>query len=234
MYEVDETNYGVVLLSGKESCFYRVTVGGGTTIQLLKRVTIKLQKKQKKGGQSAQRIGRIRQEKRNMYIKQLVDITMVQYFLNTVCKVSGFIIAGPGCLKDDYLKHDVIKQYVSNNVIKTMSIGVIHSNSVREVLNACEDFLCITDEMKKGYEKISLIKDLMNDIRGDGDKLAIGYDEIVSGLEGFMLETILVPSNISNKAFKHLVRLNTYGCIVIKMPEHCLEFCGGIVGIKYY
>ena len=94
--------YGLVVISGH---FYQISV-----IELIDDVCniqskytnhIKLQKKQKKGGQSAQRIGRIRDENHHNYISIVLE-KMETIFEEE--HIDKFIIAGPSTKKEELVK----------------------------------------------------------------------------------------------------------------------------------
>jgi peptide subunit release factor 1 (eRF1) len=61
MYK-DNTIFGIMLISGSTTHCYKVIKSGTyTDIQFINHKNVRLQKRQRKGGQSSQRIGRIRQ-----------------------------------------------------------------------------------------------------------------------------------------------------------------------------
>ena len=94
-------SYGIVLVSGKTAmCFiHREGLGIGRSG---KKLDTTQQKKQRKGGQSAQRIGRLREEKRDLWIHKIHDM-IDKTFLNRDGQptVSGIVIAGPSTMKDE-------------------------------------------------------------------------------------------------------------------------------------
>jgi len=71
MYSDSYVNYGIVLISGNAYRCYLLCVGTShREFKLLNSDTIHLQKTKKKGGQSAPRFERIRQEKKHHYTKK--------------------------------------------------------------------------------------------------------------------------------------------------------------------
>ncbi len=86
--------YGVVLVSGHCCFFYTMTA---IHHQLLYKINVSLQSRQKKGGQSAVRIARIAEEKRHIYLKQIVE-KLNDCFLTT--PVKAIVVAGPSEMKN--------------------------------------------------------------------------------------------------------------------------------------
>lgn len=107
LYKVHDEN-GVVLVSGQETRFYKVSP---ISISLKKTIRTKLAKKHKKGGQSAQRFGRIREEKCERYLTMLVESILEEFydFKTHTATVKKLIICGPSIWKHKLINHNLIK-----------------------------------------------------------------------------------------------------------------------------
>ena len=60
---------------------------------------VQLPKKHGRGGQSAVRFARLREEKRHLYIVKCCEMASQHFFENERCSVRGIVIAGSADLK---------------------------------------------------------------------------------------------------------------------------------------
>lgn len=103
------TSYGVALVSGQEFEPYKLTVTSpgsfdGQFVKAGKGQSTTQTKKQKKGGQSAQRFGRIRQEKRGVWIQKIIEWLDVAYLdKDGRPSIKGLVLAGPSTLKQELM-----------------------------------------------------------------------------------------------------------------------------------
>ena len=70
----DESVYGVIVIDGKGTLF--ANIGGGAT-DILHKMTVDLPNKHNKGGQSAPRFGRLRQERRHNYLTKVFGSDLI-------------------------------------------------------------------------------------------------------------------------------------------------------------
>jgi len=103
------TSYGVALVSGQEFEAFKLAITApgtfeGQFVKAGKSQSTVQTKKQKKGGQSAQRFGRIRQEKRGVWVQKLLE-SLNEAFLDKDGRpsIKGLVLAGPSTLKQELL-----------------------------------------------------------------------------------------------------------------------------------
>lgn len=232
MYD-SETNYGIVLISGKEFRCYSVNLSGShVEFKKLVKITEELQKKQGRGGSSAARIDRIRQSKQDHYVKRMAELILGTYTCNNHCKytVERLIVAGPSTIKREVLDEKIITQYFSKKIMKVLDITEIDDSSVLKVYNKCSE-LFMTKEDKHSVQVLSTIKDL---IIKNSDLLAFGQNEIIEGLENHTLKSILISSSLPNDIRTKLDELNTYGCEIYDIDESYLKGYGNFIGVKWF
>ncbi|RYX82441.1 hypothetical protein EON73_04300, partial [bacterium] len=117
LYETCD-EYAIVLISGKKTMLYSYS---NNNTKILKEITTSLPNQHKKGGQSAQRFERIRDEKIGWYIKQILELMTRYYVTNGIFKYNGLIIAGPSQLKDAIKDNDLYLKYFSKYLKKTIT-----------------------------------------------------------------------------------------------------------------
>lgn len=236
MYK-DEHKFGIAMLTGKEYRMYIITKSSDhIDIKLVTSDTHELQKKQKKGGSSAQRIGRIRENKQLLYVKKLCEV-MVDVYMNdnhTKCITEqGIIIAGSGNIKNEVKKEKLFKQYFNNKVITTIDTPEISDGLVHNI---------ISDDKYSEYfvplhEKHDMIiGQITEDINiGNVDKFIFGYDNIMTELTNNMLKYIVIYENHDNKdKITHMINENDSKCMMIPSDDNLIRTFEGIIGIKYF
>ena len=230
----EESKYGIVLVSGNCYQFYNLTKAGNhVEITCIHDSSIKLQKKQKKGGQSAPRFERIRQEKENAYIKKISE-KMVNYYLtknNTQYTVKGLIIGGPANIKQKLLDTQKVQKMFGDIILKTETTSEINSSTVWEVYEKCLDAFASEEE----NESLELIKEIKEMMEIEIEKLVFGYEEIFYNLKNCMLEKLLISTDLDEEVKNKLNELNTYNCKIIESNPINFKSIGvDIIGIKWY
>lgn len=227
------TSYGIVLISGKEFRAYSANLTG-KHIECKKLVQIneELQKKQRKGGQSACRIDRLRQIKRDGYVKRMAESIIAVYTEDNhrSFNIEGLIVAGSGNAKREVMDEKIFKQYFYDKVLKVMECKEIDNTTVCTICKSCSD-LFIPKEQKIASKIIGEIKEMI--IR-DSNMLLFGVNECLISLKNHTLKTIIHSPSIGEKTKTELATLNTYGCQLIETLNEYITQVGNCVGIKYY
>jgi|SaaInlStandDraft_3_1057020.scaffolds.fasta_scaffold29436_1 peptide chain release factor subunit 1 len=230
----DEKSYGIVLISGKETKCYKVIISGKhIEHKLIGKKTVQLQKHQKKGGQSADRIERIRQGKYLNYQKESEDFIVKSFqsrdIDDTSMEIHGIIVGGPGELKKTITKRDKFRLNFNSScpLLKIVDTAEIREETIRDVISLCDSIMlpesCIKE--KKIFEEIENLVTMNPDI------LAFGRDEVLNLLESQLLKSIYIEKEIYDIIKDDIERLNTYECdITIGYIKRIYP----VVGIKWY
>lgn len=228
----DSVNYGIVLLSGKDfRCYVLEITGSNKEFKLIDGDRFKLQKRQKKGGQSAQRIDRLREIQRGHYITEINEVIQQIYMRenNTVCSVKGLIIGGVGDIKYEIMNHDIFQQYFSSKVLRIVSTDEIDDSTVYDVYNKCIDIL--------GSFDINSVNKIINEIKmliaNADDKLIFGKDDIMNELKSYQLKKLIISDQLYEIHKNDIVQIS-YDYELHVVPHNMIEIYGGILGIKYY
>jgi peptide chain release factor subunit 1 len=79
----------------------------GNTREILHKLTVDLPKKHGRGGQSALRFSRLRDEKRHNYVHKIAELA-VQFFITAdKCNVTGLVLAGSADFKTVLAQSDL-------------------------------------------------------------------------------------------------------------------------------
>lgn len=218
MYEPGH-KVGIVLISGNITMIYNISKTGSHIEQTLTKVLhADLQKRQKKGGQSAPRIGRLRDEKENRYIKHIAETIINTYMFdnNTKYSVQGLVIAGSSNIKNKVIDVPIFQQYFSELVIKVMDIEVT-DNVIYDIIK--QDFIFETRD--NSIEKVQEL------IEQASDKLVFGEKSVLKYLGNCLLETIYIDINEDVKKVA-----NTYGAKIIKCNLSKIQI--PFIGVKFF
>ena len=172
----DFVYHGLLLVSGKEAKYYKVSEN---EIRHLKSLSIDLPNKHHKGGQSSIRFARLTAEKRDVYVKKMVEHVVSYFAKDGKSVVESLILAGPGEMKQKI--REEVKHLFKVHVIDT---GDIKNNTIHEVISKCD----LKQDTSKEYEK------LCNMIQTNSDILVFGKKEISSELEKKNLRVVYLAS----------------------------------------
>ncbi len=231
MYKT-KTQYGIVLVSGETAACYHV-IKQGTHIDIKKLIDydVELQKKQKKGGQSAQRIGRLREERQNIQINAVVDMMIHCYMIKnkTAANIEGLLVAGPSLLKKRVTETSEFKQYFDNLLLRVVTCGEIRDNTVWDTYaDNCDVFATVEEQ-----ESIELTNDIVDMMAQANEQLVFGIDEVLIDIQACMLRQVLVSSTHPNLDELHAAI--EYDCQVHEVPEVNMRKIGiDMVGIRWY
>lgn len=232
---LDEIKYGIILIAGNGFMFYNlVKTGSHIEIVELYNSEVKLQKKHKKGGSSAARYGRIKQEKDLHYVKKVSE-KMVDYYMienKTRFTVNGIIVGGPAQMKYKVLECPETVKMLGSKIIKVVDTAEINFGVAWEVYERCLQELA-TDEEKDIVKLITTIKELMLNA---SDKLVYGIKEITENLNMCNLERILISSELDNEMKESIYDLSKKcNCEIIEANPHNSKSIGiDCIGIKWY
>ncbi len=230
----DEQNFGITLISGNGFMLYKLTKSGShIEATCLYDSSVRLQKKQKKGGQSAPRIERIRQEKEHNYVKK-VSAKMIEYYMinnHTELTVSGILVGGPAQMKRKVVEYSETQKMLGNHILKIVDTPEISTSVVWDVYENCIDVISNTEDK----EALHLIEEIRDMISIADQKLVFGMDEVIFGLENCMLKKVLISSELEKGMMDRIEKLNTYGCEIIRTNPLNYKSIGiDTIGIKWY
>jgi len=202
--------YGYAVVTS-DAAYVGIAHGPRRTIPF--KVDTNLATNTRRGGSSAARYGRIRDEQRHNYRKKLVD-ACVSYLQN----VEGIVFAGNAELPSE------IKEMVEND--KRISVPILgllkvsNEMSFDEIVERSME-LIQTDDIVNEKTVITDIEDL---IRRDPDMLVFGRDTIGRCVEEGLIHYVVVndeefPFDVEKRVIVHSTFLNPYS---------------GVIGVLYY
>lgn len=214
MYEDHDTN-AVIYTDGNYCTWYLLK---NQDLKKIENRTIDLQNQFKEGGQSQNRLQRLRMIQRNNNLTILAEKTVDLFYDKTKnCQKSvNIIFCGPAEFKIELSQHKLISQFFTNLHILTMSDM---------------NYDLLIDYTDKIIDPVEY--EIMNHLRYMIDtadqKLVFGQD-IKQSLEECEIKTLYVHKD--NEFLKDYVSL--YKLEIIKVSASMINEFGGMIGVKFY
>jgi peptide chain release factor subunit 1 len=176
-------------MDGNGSLFGTVS---GNTREILHKFMVELPKKHGRGGQSALRFARLREEKRHNYVRKVAELAVQQFITNDKVNVTGLILAGSADFKTELAQSDMFDQRLQAKIIKVVDVSYGGENGFNQAIELSADALA---NVKFVQEK-KLIQKYFDEISQDTGKYCFGVNDTLKGLELGAVETLIVWENL--------------------------------------
>jgi peptide chain release factor subunit 1 len=95
--------------------------------------TVDLPKKHGRGGQSALRFSRLREEKRHNYVRKVAEYAVQHFITEDKVNVAGIVMAGSADFKTELSQSDMLDQRLAAKIIKVVDISYGGENGFNQV-----------------------------------------------------------------------------------------------------
>jgi peptide chain release factor subunit 1 len=224
LYTVYDT-YAIVLISGKRTDLYSHSKNN---IKLIKSIECTLPNQHKTGGSSAPRFGRIRDDKINLYVKNVAELMFLKLIKNNEFQHLGLFLAGPGDLKTDIQDNAIFQQHFKKHLLKVITTPEIMDQTINQVTNIISETVYGTNVDAKIIEQFELLLMDKNTI----DLLVFGTKYVLEQLKLGALEEIYIYENSMEIIEEYIT--NTKIKINIVHDDVFVKKYGVMVGVKYY
>lgn len=227
MLETDEV-YGLVIIERSEA-----TIGilDGKVIKQLKHMTSGIPSKQRSGGQSAARFGRIAESMAKDFYKHVAEAMKFYFWDNK--KLKGILVGGPIPTKDEFLDQGQLATALKNKVIAVKNLGGSEMNGLQELVILCQDILS-----EQEITKQKKILDLFFECLGKNpNKVSYGEVEVEDRLILGAVDKLIISKSLGKvkiKKFEELAKeTSTEIYIVTNENSNGVQFdsLGGIGGL---
>ena len=164
----------------------------GNTRDVVQKFSVDLPKKHGRGGQSALRFARLREEKRHNYVRKVAELAVQNYVTADKVNVAGIILAGSADFKNDLNQSDLFDQRLQSKVIKVVDVSYGGENGFNQAIELSSETL---GNVKFIQEK-KLINSYFDEISQDTGKVCYGIDDTLKALELGACETLIVFENL--------------------------------------
>ncbi|MCL5008595.1 MAG: peptide chain release factor aRF-1 [Candidatus Marsarchaeota archaeon] len=193
----NKDTYCLVVMDGREATIATLK---GTHIQIVRRLNSMAHAKVRKGGQSAQRFARGREESIHEYSVRISDVVNGLFAKNEF-KIKGVIVGGPGPAKEGFVKGNTLNYQIK--ILGTYDTGYTDETGLEEIVEKADELL----KEQEAAKEHKVIERFMQERVRRG--LAVyGYEETRKALEAKKVDTLI----ISNELELHLVKYKCNSC----------------------
>jgi len=179
-------SYGLVVIDGSDAA---VGILRGKNLKVLKEVHNLAPSKVHKGGQSAARYGRIREEAYEDYFKRVGEA--MNAFLEQK-NFKGVIVGGPGPVKENFLKQKTFNYQLK--ILGVVDTGYSGEYGLKEVLEKAQEFISQQEAVRERQLVIDFIKRITT-----GGLAVYGYEDTKRVLESKQAERLLLSEELKTK-----------------------------------
>lgn len=195
--------YGLVVLDKRDGV---VAMLKGKTIIPLSKSHSAVPGKHKTGGQSAQRMERLRDEAAKEFYRKIASLMKDQFLGNQ--NLQGIIIGGPGRSKVDFIDQGQIPTELKDKIISVKDLSYTGEFGLQELLEKSEDVLA-----KEGVmEEKKVMQKFFELLAKDPTLVTYGIDYVKKALNMGAVDTILVSEAADEKIIEEMEETcKTYG-----------------------
>lgn len=191
----DDSRFGFIVMDGNGCLFGTLQ---GNTREVLHKFTVDLPKKHGRGGQSAVRFARLRNEKRHNYVRKVAECSVEMFIKNDKVTVAGLILAGSADFKTELGQSDMFDQRLQAKMIKTVDIAYGGENGFNQAIELAADTLASV----KFIQEKKLIGGYFDEISQDTGKYVFGVKDTLAALEMGAVETLICWENLDIVRYK--------------------------------
>ncbi|KAJ1914747.1 translation termination factor eRF1 [Mycoemilia scoparia] len=189
-----DSKFGFIVMDGSGTLFGTLS---GNTREVIHKFTVELPKKHGRGGQSALRFSRLREEKRHNYVRKVAETAVQMFITQDKCNVSGLVLAGSADFKTDLAKSDMFDGRLAAKVIKTVDVSYGGENGFNQAIELSKEVL---SNVKFVQEK-QLINGFFDEVSRDTGKVVYGVDETLKALDMGAVETIVAFEQLDTNRY---------------------------------
>ncbi|KZV83611.1 peptide chain release factor eRF/aRF subunit 1 [Exidia glandulosa HHB12029] len=191
-----DSKFGFIVMDGNGALFATLS---GNTREICHKVSVDLPKKHGRGGQSALRFSRLRDEARHNYVRKIAELAVQQFISNDKPNVAGLVLAGSADFKNELNSSDLFDPRLAAKVIRVVDVSYGGENGFNQAIELAGDSL---SNVKFVQEK-KLIQHYFDEISRDTGKYCFGMDDTLKALELGAVETLIVWESLD--ATRHVL-----------------------------
>jgi peptide chain release factor subunit 1 len=189
-----DSKFGFIIMDGN-GCLYGTLTGN--TRDVIHKFTVELPKKHGRGGQSALRFSRLRDEKRHNYVRKVAEHAVLHFITNDLVNVSGLVLAGSADFKTVLSQSDLFDQRLVAKIVKIVDVSYGGENGFNQAIELSAESLLNV----KFIQEKKLIQKYFDEISQDTGKYCFGIEDTLKGLEMGAVETLIVWENLEMTRF---------------------------------
>ncbi|KAK9467467.1 eukaryotic peptide chain release factor subunit 1 [Lipomyces arxii] len=210
--ELLESNskFGFIIMDGNGALFGTLS---GNTREVLHKFTVDLPKKHGRGGQSALRFARLRDEKRHNYVRKVAEVAVQNFITADKVNVTGLILAGSADFKTELAQSDMFDGRLQAKIIKTVDVSYGGENGFNQAIELSAEAL---SNVKFIQEK-KLINQYFDEISQDTGKYCYGVEDTLKALDLGACEVVIVYENLD--VVRYTLKSSTGDSVVVHLSK---------------
>ena len=193
---LQKETYGFIIVSGT-TCMY-ATVNGNSK-RVLYEFSENIPGKTRRGGQSALRFSRLRDEAVHNFIRKIGEGATKYFIENNMPNVIGIVLAGSADRKQELERSELLDPRLKKIIINRVDTSYGGLNGLTQAIQASQD--CLSD-IQLAKEK-QIISEYMNEISKDTDLYCFGLKQTFNALEAGAVQKLLVWDELPAKRLKY-------------------------------
>lgn len=184
-----DEKYGFIVMDGNGALFGTLS---GNTREILHKFTVDLPKKHGRGGQSAVRFSRLREEKRHNYVRKVAETAVQNFITNDKVNVNGLVLAGSADFKTELLKSDMFDNRLQLKIVKIVDVSYGGENGFNQAIELSAEALLNV----KFIQEKKLLDQYFGEISQDTGKCCYGIDDTLKALDLGACEVVIIHENL--------------------------------------
>ncbi|KAI8072972.1 eukaryotic peptide chain release factor subunit 1 [Gongronella butleri] len=180
-----DAKFGFIIMDGNGALFGTLS---GNTRDVIHKLQVDLPKKHGRGGQSALRFSRLRDEKRHNYVRKVAELAVGFFITADKVNVAGLVLAGSADFKTELSQSDMFDQRLQSKIVKVVDVSYGGENGFNQAIELSAESL---SNVKFVQEK-KLIQLYFDEISQDTGKYCFGVDDTLKALELGAVESLIV------------------------------------------
>lgn len=186
---VSDQSYGFIIVDGNGCLFATLS---GNTKNILQHFEVNLMTKSRRGGQSALRFSRLRDEQRHNYSLKISEYANKHFICDDKISVEGIIIAGASEFKNTLIAKDFLDDRLMNKVIAVLDIAYGGANGLTQAISLSQQSL---GNLKFVKEK-KLIQEFFDNIAVDNGLYCFGISNLLYCLDAGSVSKLIIYEDL--------------------------------------
>jgi peptide chain release factor subunit 1 len=160
-------------------------------------MTVELPKKHGRGGQSAVRFARQREEKRAAYLKKVAELTNGHFISDDRPNVKGLVLAGSASFKNMLQESDHFDKRLAELVVSVVDVSYGGDNGFNQAIQLASDAI---SNVKFVQEK-KIVSKFFENISMDTGMVVFGVDDTMKAFEEGNAERLMMFENLETMRY---------------------------------
>jgi len=185
----DDERFGFIIVDGGGALFATLQ---GNVRNILQKIVVELPKKHGRGGQSANRFARLREEKRHTYVCKVAELAVANFIVNDKVNVKGIVFAGSADFKSVIQQSDRFDKRLQAAIVGTFDVSYGGENGLNQAITQSADTLSNV----RFVEEKRMISKFFEEISLDTGMIVFGVHDTMKALEASAIKVIMIFEDI--------------------------------------